>query len=141
MQAMLDDRVAPKLKTGAAHAVGDGAGQCARRRHRRPLGAIAKAHPDVAIGSYPFLDEEKQPNTNVVVRSRDAGSKRRRGEVQCGGAEADAGARRMGTAGTFQTMRERASPETHAQASDRTPAPGESLSRCRGTSSTATAAP
>jgi hypothetical protein len=23
------------------------------------------------IGSYPFLDDEKKPNTNLVVRSRD----------------------------------------------------------------------
>ena len=36
-----------------------------------PLRAIASAHPDTIIGSYPFLDEEKKPNTNLVVRSRD----------------------------------------------------------------------
>ena len=35
------------------------------------LGAIAKSHPDVIIGSYPFMDE-RGGNTNVVVRSRDA---------------------------------------------------------------------
>ena len=35
-----------------------------------PLGEIAKAHPDVMIGSYPFQDEGR-PNTNLVVRSRD----------------------------------------------------------------------
>ena len=35
-----------------------------------PLGEIAKAHPDVMIGSYPFQDEGR-PNTNIVVRSRD----------------------------------------------------------------------
>jgi hypothetical protein len=34
------------------------------------LGAIAKNHPDVIIGSYPFMDE-RGGNTNVVVRSRD----------------------------------------------------------------------
>ena len=34
-------------------------------------GEIAKAHPDTIIGSYPFLDEDKKPNTNLVVRSRD----------------------------------------------------------------------
>src|SRR5205807_759443 len=40
--------------------------------------AVAKAfgvgidhHPDTIIGSYPFLDEDKRPNTNLVVRSRD----------------------------------------------------------------------
>jgi molybdopterin-biosynthesis enzyme MoeA-like protein len=35
------------------------------------LGEIAKAHPDVVIGSYPFVDENKDANTNVVIRSRD----------------------------------------------------------------------
>jgi molybdopterin-biosynthesis enzyme MoeA-like protein len=35
------------------------------------LGAVAKAHPDVMIGSYPFTDEVRGPNTNIVVRSRD----------------------------------------------------------------------
>ena len=38
-----------------------------------PLRAIQEAHPDTSIGSYPFLDENGKPNTNVVVRSRDAG--------------------------------------------------------------------
>ena len=33
--------------------------------------AIAEAHPDTIIGSYPFLDENGKPNTNLVVRSRD----------------------------------------------------------------------
>ena len=37
-----------------------------------PLGEIAKAHPDVMIGSYPF-QEDGRPNTNIVIRSRDAG--------------------------------------------------------------------
>jgi molybdopterin-biosynthesis enzyme MoeA-like protein len=35
------------------------------------LGAVAKAHPDVMIGSYPLQDDGR-PNTNIVVRSRDA---------------------------------------------------------------------
>ena len=35
------------------------------------LGEIAKQHPDVVIGSYPFMDEKIGGNTNVVVRSRD----------------------------------------------------------------------
>jgi hypothetical protein len=34
------------------------------------LGEIAKAHPEVMIGSYPFVDD-RGPNTNVVVRARD----------------------------------------------------------------------
>jgi hypothetical protein len=69
MQAMMDI-VAPKLKSGC--------GCCRNRcapmrggRHRRPLREIANAHPDTIIGSYPFLDEDKKPNTNLVVRSRD----------------------------------------------------------------------
>ncbi|HVF35435.1 MAG TPA: hypothetical protein VND91_08950, partial [Candidatus Saccharimonadia bacterium] len=37
------------------------------------LGEIAKAHPEVVIGSYPFFDDQKGPNTNIVVRARDAG--------------------------------------------------------------------
>jgi hypothetical protein len=36
-----------------------------------PLGEIAKAHPGVAIGSYPFFDEKHGPNTNVVLRARE----------------------------------------------------------------------
>ena len=36
-----------------------------------PLGEIAKAHPDVTIGSYPFFRTTARPNTNVVIRSRD----------------------------------------------------------------------
>ena len=36
-----------------------------------PLGEIAKANPEVIIGSYPFFDGQG-PNTNIVVRSRDA---------------------------------------------------------------------
>ena len=36
-----------------------------------PLREIANAHPDTIIGSYPFLDENQKPNTNLVVRSRD----------------------------------------------------------------------
>jgi len=34
------------------------------------LRAVAEAHPDVMIGSYPFTDEGG-PNTNLVIRSRD----------------------------------------------------------------------
>jgi hypothetical protein len=36
------------------------------------LGEIAKANPAVAIGSYPFFDPPHGPNTNVVLRARDA---------------------------------------------------------------------
>jgi len=34
--------------------------------------AIAKANPGIAIGSYPFFDPQHGPNTNVVLRARDA---------------------------------------------------------------------
>jgi hypothetical protein len=36
-----------------------------------PLADIAKAHPETMIGSYPFFDEKRGPNTNILVRSRD----------------------------------------------------------------------
>jgi molybdopterin-biosynthesis enzyme MoeA-like protein len=34
------------------------------------LAEVAKAHPEVSIGSYPFFSETG-PDTNIVVRSRD----------------------------------------------------------------------
>ena len=34
------------------------------------MAAVAKAHPEVTIGSYPFQDD-RGPNSNIVVRSRD----------------------------------------------------------------------
>ena len=34
--------------------------------------AFTKAHPEVTIGSYPFFDEKRGPNTNVVIRARNA---------------------------------------------------------------------
>jgi molybdenum cofactor synthesis domain-containing protein len=70
MQAMLDE-VAPKLKTGAK-VISETVRADAREGDiGTPLGEIAKAHPDVAIGSYPFFDDERGPNTNVVMRARD----------------------------------------------------------------------
>jgi molybdenum cofactor synthesis domain-containing protein len=70
MQAMLDG-VAPKLRTGV-HILSETVRADAREGDiGTPLGEIAKAHPDVAIGSYPFFDEERGPNTNVVLRARD----------------------------------------------------------------------
>jgi molybdenum cofactor synthesis domain-containing protein len=71
MQVMLDE-VAPKLKTGV-RMLSDTVRADAREGDiGTPLGAIAKAHPDVTIGSYPFFDEARGPNTNVVIRARDA---------------------------------------------------------------------
>jgi molybdenum cofactor synthesis domain-containing protein len=70
MQVMLDE-VAPKLKTGV-RMLSDTLRADAREGDiGTPLGAIAKAHPEVFIGSYPFFDENRGPNTNVVLRARD----------------------------------------------------------------------
>jgi molybdenum cofactor synthesis domain-containing protein len=70
MQAMMDI-VSPKLKSGV-RMLSDTVRANAREGDiGGPLRAIANAHPDTIIGSYPFQDEEKKPNTNLVVRSRD----------------------------------------------------------------------
>src|SRR5271169_6151695 len=70
MQVMLD-YVAPKLKTGAKMLSESVRADCREGDIGTELGEIAKKHPDVIIGSYPFMDE-RGGNTNVVVRSRDA---------------------------------------------------------------------
>ena len=70
MQAMLDE-VAPKLKTGAKLLSESIRADAQEGDIGTELGEIAKAHPDVIIGSYPFFDEKLGPNTNIVVRSRD----------------------------------------------------------------------
>ena len=72
MQAMLDE-VAPKLKTGTKLMSETIRADAKEGDVGTELGAIAKAHPDAIIGSYPFFDEKLGPNTNIVVRSRDAG--------------------------------------------------------------------
>jgi molybdopterin-biosynthesis enzyme MoeA-like protein len=72
MQAMLDD-VAPKLVKGVkilseildTHGLPEGA-------YAAGLGALAKAFPDVSIGSYPKLSEGRFMN-QIVLRARDAG--------------------------------------------------------------------
>jgi molybdenum cofactor synthesis domain-containing protein len=70
MQAMLDE-VAPKLSTGVRMLSETVRADAREGDIGTPLGEIAKAHPNVAIGSYPFFDEQRGPNTNVVIRSRD----------------------------------------------------------------------
>jgi len=70
MQAMLDE-VAPKLKTGVRMLSETVRADCREGDIGTPLGEIAKAHPEVAIGSYPFFDEKRGPNTSVVLRARD----------------------------------------------------------------------
>jgi molybdenum cofactor synthesis domain-containing protein len=71
MQVMLD-AATPLLKTGVKiHSI-------SIRADRREgdigteLAEVARAHPDVMIGSYPFFDEKMGPNTNIVIRARDA---------------------------------------------------------------------
>ncbi|MGC1467642.1 MAG: competence/damage-inducible protein A [Pseudolabrys sp.] len=71
MQAMLDE-VAPKLKTGTRLLSETIRADAKEGDVGTELGQIAKAHPDAIIGSYPFFDEKLGPNTNIVVRSRDA---------------------------------------------------------------------
>jgi molybdenum cofactor synthesis domain-containing protein len=70
MQAMLDG-VAAKLKTGVRILSETVRADTREGDIGTPLGEIAKAHPEVAIGSYPFFDEARGPNTNVVLRARD----------------------------------------------------------------------
>jgi molybdenum cofactor synthesis domain-containing protein len=71
MQAMLDE-VGPKLKTGTKLISETIRADAKEGDVGTELGAIAKEHPDAIIGSYPFFDEKLGPNTNIVVRSRDA---------------------------------------------------------------------
>ncbi len=71
MQAMLDE-VAPTLKTGAKMLSESVRADLREGDIGTPLGEIAKAHPETMIGSYPFVDEKGEPNTNLVIRSRDA---------------------------------------------------------------------
>jgi molybdenum cofactor synthesis domain-containing protein len=70
MQAMLDE-IAPTLETGAKMLSESVRADLREGDIGTELGAVAKAHPDVLIGSYPFMDDQVRPNTNVVVRARD----------------------------------------------------------------------
>jgi molybdenum cofactor synthesis domain-containing protein len=70
MQAMLDE-VAPRLKTGVRMLSETVRANAREGDIGTQLGEIAKANPDVAIGSYPFFDPQHGPNTNVVLRARD----------------------------------------------------------------------
>src|SRR5467141_3734267 len=70
MQAMLDD-VAPKLATGARMMSETVRADTREGDIGTELGAVAREHPDVMIGSYPFVDE-RGPNTSIVVRARSA---------------------------------------------------------------------
>ena len=70
MQVMLDE-VAPKLRTGVRVLSETLRADAREGDIGTSLGEIAKGHPEVAIGSYPFFDEQRGPNTNVVLRARD----------------------------------------------------------------------
>lgn len=69
MKAMLDV-VLPDLRPGALVASETLRADAKEGDIAVPLGEIQKAHPAVAIGSYPFT-EDGRFNTNLVLRSRD----------------------------------------------------------------------
>jgi molybdenum cofactor synthesis domain-containing protein len=70
MQSMMDE-IGPRLKTGVRMLSETLRADAREGDIGTELGEIAKAHPDVSIGSYPYFDEARGPNTNIVVRSRD----------------------------------------------------------------------
>ena len=70
MQSMLD-AVAPTLRTGVKMLSETIKADAREGEIGTPLGEIAKANPDTIIGSYPYFDGQG-PNTNIVVRGRDA---------------------------------------------------------------------
>ena len=70
MQAMLD-AAAPRLKTGAKMLSETVRADLREGDIGTELGEVAKAHPGVTIGSYPFFDDQRGPNTNLVIRARD----------------------------------------------------------------------
>jgi molybdenum cofactor synthesis domain-containing protein len=71
MRGMMDD-VVPRLRTGAVvisktvRVEGAGEGVIAE-----PLAALAKSHPELSIGSYPFFGPQGY-GSNLVVRGRDS---------------------------------------------------------------------
>jgi molybdopterin-biosynthesis enzyme MoeA-like protein len=69
---VMPDEVAPKLKIGVPMLSEIVRADAREGDIGMQLGEIAKANPEVAIGSYPFLDQQHGPNTNVVLRARDA---------------------------------------------------------------------
>ena len=73
MRGMME-QVGPRLRTGrpvisrTVRVDGIGEGVIAE-----PLAVVAKAHPDLSLGSYPFFGDEGY-GSNLVVRGRDAGA-------------------------------------------------------------------
>ncbi len=79
MQVMLDE-VAPKLKTGVRMLSETVRADCREGDIGTPLGEIAKAHPEVSIGSYPFFDEKTRPEHQCgAARARSGQARRRQG--------------------------------------------------------------
>lgn len=71
MHAMLE-AILPELRKGAPMLSRTVLANAKEGDIAAPLGEIAKRYPKAIIGSYPFLDEAGRPNTNLVVRARDA---------------------------------------------------------------------
>lgn len=69
MQAMMDV-IGPTLKTGVRILSETVQAGLREGDIGTALAAVAQAHPDTAIGSYPFFSETG-PDTNVVIRSRE----------------------------------------------------------------------
>ena len=73
MQAMLDSAV-KTMKTGAVmQVVSIDSGGIPEGRYGDPLGAIASAHPQTSIGSYPSFKDGRF-NNQIVVRGKDEGA-------------------------------------------------------------------
>jgi molybdenum cofactor synthesis domain-containing protein len=70
MQVMMNV-IAPQLETGVKMLSETVRADAREGDIGTELGEIAKAHPEVSIGSYPYFDEARGPNTNIVVRARD----------------------------------------------------------------------
>ena len=69
MQAMMDD-VAPRLETGARMMMETLEAGLPEGAYATPLSDVAKANPDVIIGSYPSFQDCRFRN-QIVVRSKD----------------------------------------------------------------------
>ena len=70
MHAMLE-AILPELEKGAPLLSRTVRADAREGDVASPLADIARRHPEVMIGSYPFMDESG-PNTNIVVRARNA---------------------------------------------------------------------
>ena len=76
MQAMLDE-VVTKLKSGVRMLSETVRADAREADIGMQLGEIAKANPEVAIGSYPFFDPQHGPNTSSCAPAMHRSSRRR----------------------------------------------------------------